>query len=148
VARLIEARGLKCLRRSQAPWPAPVPAGAALLGDTMGEMAFYYAAADVALVGGSLRDFGGQNLIEACAAGTPVVVGPSTFNFAQAAADAVAAGAALQVRDADEALAAMSELCRHPGRLGAMQAAAREFAAAHRGATARTARIVVQLLRR
>lgn len=147
VARLVEAQGLKCLRRSQGPWPPELPAGAVLLGDTMGEMAFYYAAADVALIGGSLRDFGAQNLIEACAVGTPVVIGPSTFNFAQAAADAIAAGAALQVRDAGAALAAMEELCRAPARLGAMQAAAREFAGAHRGATGRTARMVLDLLR-
>jgi 3-deoxy-D-manno-octulosonic-acid transferase len=146
VARLIQAQGLACLRRSQGPWPASVAAGAVLLGDTMGEMALHYAAADVALIGGSLRNFGAQNLIEACAIGTPVVLGPSTFNFAQAAADAIAAGAALQVADADQALAAMNELCRHPERLRAMVAAARAFASAHRGATARVARMVRELL--
>jgi 3-deoxy-D-manno-octulosonic-acid transferase len=147
VARLIEERGFACLRRSRGPWPADVPAGAVLLGDTMGEMALYYAAADVALIGGSLRNFGAQNLIEACAIGTPVVLGPSTFNFAQAAADAMAAGAALQVRDADEALAAMDELCRDRDRLASMSAAARRFASTHRGATARVAAMVHTLLR-
>jgi len=146
VTRLIEAQGLVCLRRSQGQWPASVAAGAVLLGDTMGEMALYYGAADVALIGGSLRNFGAQNLIEACAVGTPVVLGPSTFNFAQAAADAIAAGAALQVADADQALAAMDELCRDPERLRSMGAAARAFADAHRGATARVARMVRELL--
>ncbi len=146
VARLIASRGLACLRRSQG-WPAEVPAGAVLLGDTMGEMALYYAAADVALIGGSLRNFGAQNLIEACAVGTPVVIGPSTFNFAQAAADAIAAGAAIPVRDADAALAAMAALCDDAPRRQAMQAAARRFAEAHRGATARTARMVIESLR-
>ena len=148
VAQLIEARGLRCLRRSHGAWPANVPADVVLLGDTMGEMALYYAAADVALIGGSLRNFGAQNLIEACAVGTPVVLGPSTFNFAQAAADALAAGAALQVRDADEALAAMDALCRDRDRLKAMGRAALEFAAAHRGATERVARMVRELLPR
>jgi 3-deoxy-D-manno-octulosonic-acid transferase len=148
VARLIEERGFVCLRRSRGPWPADVPPGAVLLGDTMGEMALYYAAADVTLIGGSLRNFGAQNLIEACAVGTPVVLGPSTFNFAQAAADALAAGAALQVRDADEALAAMDELCRDPERLRSMAVAALKFARAHRGATARVARMVHELLPR
>ena len=146
VAALIEGQGLACLRRSQGPWPADVPAGAVLLGDTMGEMALYYAAADVALIGGSLRDFGAQNLIEACAVGTPVVLGPSTFNFAQAAADAIGSGAALQVRDADEALAAMAALSQDRDRLERMRAAARAFAAAHRGATARIAAIARELL--
>jgi 3-deoxy-D-manno-octulosonic-acid transferase len=145
VAQLIEGRALACLRRSRG-WPSPLTAGAVLLGDTMGEMGLYYGAADVALIGGSLRNFGAQNLIEACAAGTPVVLGPSTFNFAQAAADAIAAGAALQVRDADEALAAMEALCRDAGRLASMQQAALRFAGAHRGATERIAAIVRELL--
>ena len=147
VARLIEDRGLACLRRSRGAWPDSVPAGAVLLGDTMGEMALYYAAADVALIGGSLRDFGAQNLIEACAIGTPVVLGPSTFNFAQAAADALAAGAALQVRDADEALAAMDALCTDRQALASRGEAAQRFAAAHSGATARVATMVRELLR-
>jgi 3-deoxy-D-manno-octulosonic-acid transferase len=146
VAQLIEARGLACLRRSRGQWPEQIPPTTVLLGDTMGEMALYYAAADVALIGGSLRNFGAQNLIEACAVGTPVVLGPSTFNFAQAAADAIGSGAALQVRDADEALAAMDGLCTDRGRLATMSGAARQFAAAHRGATARVARMVRELL--
>ncbi len=114
----------------------------------MGEMALYYAAADVALIGGSLLDFGAQNLIESCAAGTPVVLGPSTYNFAQVAADAVAAGAALQVRDADEAVAAMAALALDPDRRGRMRDAALAFAARHRGAAARIAALALALLRR
>jgi len=148
VARLIEAKGMACVRRSHGPWPADVPPGTVLLGDTMGEMALYYALADVALIGGSLLDFGAQNLIEACAVGTPVVLGPSTFNFAQVAADAVAGGAAVQVRDADAALATMEELCGNRNRLRAMSMAALDFARAHRGSTARVARIASELLAR
>jgi 3-deoxy-D-manno-octulosonic-acid transferase len=146
VAQLIEQKGFACLRRSRGAWPADVPAGAVLLGDTMGEMALYYATADVALIGGSLRDFGAQNLIEACAVGTPVVLGPSTFNFAQAAADAIAAGAALQLRDADEALAAMADICTDGDRLASMRRAALDFATAHRGATAGVARMIRELV--
>lgn len=148
VARLIEAKGMTCVRRSRGPWPAAVPVGAVLLGDTMGEMALYYALADVALIGGSLLDFGAQNLIEACAVGTPVVLGPSTFNFAQVALDAVAVGAAVQVRDADAALAAMAELCGDPERLHAMSMAALDFSRAHRGSTARVVKIATELLAR
>jgi 3-deoxy-D-manno-octulosonic-acid transferase len=145
VARLVEAQRFACLRRSRDSWQAPPPA-AVLLGDTMGEMALYYAAADVALIGGSLRNYGAQNLIEACAAGTPVVLGPSIFNFAQAAADALAAGAARQVQDADEALAAMAAITADAGQRQRMAAAALAFAAAHRGATAKVAGMVRELL--
>jgi 3-deoxy-D-manno-octulosonic-acid transferase len=52
-----------------------------LLGDSMGEMFAYYAACDCAFIGGSLLPLGGQNLIEACALGKPVLVGEHTFNF-------------------------------------------------------------------
>ena len=68
----------------------------------MGEMFAYYAACDIAFIGGSLLPFGGQNLIEACAVGKPVLIGPHTYNFAQATELAVASGAALQVGDANE----------------------------------------------
>jgi 3-deoxy-D-manno-octulosonic-acid transferase len=146
VARLIEEAGMRCLRRSRGQWAERVPPGALLLGDTMGEMAMYYAAADVALIGGSLRDLGAQNPIEACAVATPVVVGPSTFNFAQVVADALAAGAAVQVRDANEALATMDALTRDSSRLEAMRAAALRFAQTHRGATARVAALIEELL--
>lgn len=135
VARLIAARGLKFQRRTE---DAPVsPDTRVLLGDTLGEMFAYYGAADVALIGGSLLPFGGQNLIEACALGVPVLIGPHTFNFAQAAEDALAAGAALRVQDAREALATACRLLADAATRAAMGEAARRFAAAHRGAADR-----------
>jgi 3-deoxy-D-manno-octulosonic-acid transferase len=80
VAQLIAARGLKFARRSAA---APVDTDCGIvLGDSMGEMAAYYRASDAAFVGGSLLPYGGQNLIEACAAGVPVLVGPYTNSSA------------------------------------------------------------------
>ena len=142
VARLIEARGFVCARRSAGAFTAPPANGTILLGDSMGEMAMYYAAADLALIGGSLLPFGAQNLIEACAVGTPVLLGPSTFNFMQAANDALAAGAALRVENAAQALLAFDQLSRDEVRRAAMAAAAREFAAAHRGATQRTVAMI------
>ncbi len=75
---------------------------AVVLGDSMGELFAYYAACDLAFVGGSLLPLGGQNLLEACAVGKPVIVGPYTFNFEEATRLAVDAGAALQVRDEQE----------------------------------------------
>ncbi|GMV60040.1 MAG: hypothetical protein AMXMBFR72_31330 [Betaproteobacteria bacterium] len=147
VAQLLAASGLRVARRSAfgATWPERIDAEV-LLGDSMGEMAMYYAAADVALIGGSLKPLGGQNLIEACACGCPVVVGPHMFNFEQATRDALDAGAAIQVDGADAALRAMAELASDPARLESMRAAALRFAQAHRGATARAAAIVEELL--
>ncbi len=80
---------------------------------------------------------GGQNLIEALAVGTPVVVGPHTFNFADAAEGAIAAGAALRVADADHLLATLAALLDDPVRRGAMGEAARNFHRLHRGASDR-----------
>jgi 3-deoxy-D-manno-octulosonic-acid transferase len=144
VAALVEARGLSLQRRSAA---RPVDANTRVwLGDSMGEMFAYYAAADVAFVGGSLLPYGSQNLIEACAVGTPVLLGPSTFNFAAAAADAIEAGAAKQVRDADELLAMAGELLGDAPRRRAMGDAGRAFAERHRGATARTLELIGKFL--
>lgn len=109
-----------------------------LLGDSMGEMFAWYGMADVAIIGGSLLSFGAQNLIEACAVGVPVVLGPSTYNFAEAAEQAIGAGAALRVADAAAALAAAVELLSDDDRRRRMSDAAHSFAAAHRGATQRT----------
>jgi 3-deoxy-D-manno-octulosonic-acid transferase len=90
-------------------------------------------------VGGSLLEYGAQNLIEACALGRPVIVGPSTFNFAQAAAEAVERGAAVAVRDAREALAQAEAIGADPARRDAMGRKALDFVAAHRGAVGRLA---------
>ena len=146
VGRLLAAGGLRVARRSALEAGAERIDADALLGDSMGEMAMYYAAADVALIGGSLKPLGGQNLIEACACGCPVVVGPHMYNFEQATRDALAAGAAIQVEDAAAALRAMAALNADSARLAAMRAAALRFAQAHRGATARAARLVAQAL--
>ncbi|HJV61059.1 MAG TPA: 3-deoxy-D-manno-octulosonic acid transferase, partial [Albitalea sp.] len=101
VQALIEAAGLRAVRRSG--WNgAAQPSDEALhadawLGDSMGEMPLYYALAQVALLGGSFAPLGGQNLIEAAACGCPIVMGPHTFNFAEASQLSQAAGAAIRV---------------------------------------------------
>ena len=135
VVELLRSRGVPFVRRSD---NAPVPADiGVVLGDSMGEMLAYYAAADLAFVGGSLLPLGGQNLLEALAAGTPVLIGPHTFNFADATAGAVVAGAALRVADTDALVGAVRELFRDPARRDAMREAAHAFHAAHRGAADR-----------
>jgi len=144
VAAMLSRRGLACVRRSG---NAAVPAGCGfVLGDTMGEMFAYYGAADLAWVGGSLLPYGAQNLIEACAMGTPVLIGPSTFNFAQAAELAIEAGAAVQVSNADELIGEVARLVADPATRRRMSEAGAAFIVAHQGATARTMGIVERLV--
>jgi 3-deoxy-D-manno-octulosonic-acid transferase len=116
------------------------------LGDTMGEMAFYFAAADVAVIGGSFAPLGGQNLIEALAVGTPVVAGPSMFNFAEATRLAVKAGAAVQAPDAAAAIGLSLSLLADTDKRERMSAAGRALCEAHRGATERHLRACLRLL--
>jgi 3-deoxy-D-manno-octulosonic-acid transferase len=145
VAALMRSRGIEFVRRSEA---RPVPPGCHYaLGDSMGEMTAYYAAADLAFVGGSLVPFGAQNLIEACAIGTPVAIGPSTFNFAQAVDEAVKAGAAIQVPDADALVRESARLLADASARRRMGDAGKRFCAAHRGATERTMALVEPLVR-
>ncbi len=113
-----------------------------VLGDSMGEMFAYYAACDVAFVGGSLLSLGGQNLLEACSAGKPVIVGPHTFNFEEATEEAIEAGAALKVVDAAQAVTVALELLQNPSRARTMGEAGRRFIEAHRGATERTLTLI------
>jgi 3-deoxy-D-manno-octulosonic-acid transferase len=136
VARLLQVRGLRFRRRSDAR-----PVGLetrVVLGDSMGELFAYYLACDVAFVGGSLLPLGGQNLLEACAAGVPVVIGPHTFNFVEATRLAVDAGAALQVADATELGIALATLLGDNAQRTSMGAAGRALMVQHQGATART----------
>lgn len=160
VAALVEKAGLRLERRSGWAPAAQVASGAGvlgdvpalpaevnvLLGDSMGELGAYYAAADLAFIGGSLLPLGGQNLIEACAVGVPVLIGPHVFNFTQATADAVAAGAAVQVQDPADLARALRELFNDRARRLAMGGAASAFAARHRGATARTVDVLMAVL--
>ena len=153
VASLVQARGFGLLRRSQGgPWPPAAPAGESggqatvWLGDSLGEMALYYGLADVALLGGSFEPLGGQNLIEAAACGCPVLMGPHTFNFAEAAELALAAGAAQRLDTMDQAVMAAQALAAQPVRQQAMAEAARRFASAHAGAAQRTVAAIRALL--
>ena len=136
VARLAAERGLAVQRRSEQA--AVAATTQVLIGDSMGEMFAFYAAADIAFIGGSLLDFGSQNLIEAAACGTPILLGPSTRNFADAAREAVACGAALSVSSADDLVMQVNGLLSNARRRQAMGAAGRAFAERHRGATALT----------
>jgi 3-deoxy-D-manno-octulosonic-acid transferase len=144
VASLLVMRKFRFARRSE---DGRVAADCSIvLGDSMGEMTAYYRACDVAFVGGSLLAYGGQNLIEACAAGVPVLVGPYTYNFTQAAASAIAAGAALRVERAEDAVRQARLLLADPGARERMGRAGVSFCATHRGAAQRTLALCEQLL--
>ena len=147
VAALIEQHGFTVARRSAWADGPPVTGPVIWLGDSLGEMALYYGLADVALLGGSFEPLGGQNLIEAAACACPVVMGPHTFNFAEAAELAVLAGAAQRVPDLAQAVAVAQTLVSDPAAHSAMVRAAAEFASAHRGAVDKTSSAVLALLR-
>ena len=144
VAEMVKARGLSLMRRSALP--ASCNGARVVLGDSMGEMFAYCAASDLAFIGGSLLPLGGQNLIEACALGKPVLIGPHTFNFLKVSADAVASGAALRVRDANHLMGVAAELLNdEPARLRMGQQAL-AFSNQHRGATAHTIALLSYLI--
>lgn len=144
--RFDEVAALAQSRRSRGEPPSPQQR--VYLGDTMGEMSFYYGAADVAVIGGSFVPLGGQNLIEALAAGTPVVTGPSMYNFAEATRLAVEAGAAIQSADAGGAIRRAMELLSRPEIRNTMAQAGQKLCEAHRGATARHLKTCLELLKK
>ena len=140
VADLLQASGLPWQRRSQwsedlAHLSAPQEAGL-VLGDSVGEMPLYYGAASVALLGGSFAPLGGQNLIEACACSCPVVMGPHTFNFEQAAEWAINAQAGLLCTDMETAMAKALAIAIDRQLQQQMSQAAQLFASSHQGAVA------------
>ncbi len=141
VATLVAERGWSVSRRSQ--WVDGPDADASAevsvwLGDSLGEMAMYYALSDVALLGGSFAPLGGQNLIEATACGCPVIMGPHTFNFAEAAQLAQEAGAALRVEDMAQAVTTALQMVKVKPHENAHVQACLTFSQAHRGAAQRT----------
>jgi 3-deoxy-D-manno-octulosonic-acid transferase len=148
VARELETAEIRFVRKSRTEDLLQIsPDTQVLLGDTMGEMSFYCALADLTVMGGSFGNFGSQNLIEPAAAGSPVILGPSTFNFAKVAEDALKVKAALQVDDAASAIRLASELFAS-GRLPGMREDAMRFAGAYTGAAEKMFERLDQLWKR
>jgi 3-deoxy-D-manno-octulosonic-acid transferase len=147
VAALIRASGLTVLLRSEVDLDAADLHNridlktAVVLGDSMGEMPLYFSASDLVVMGGSLMPLGGQNLIEACAAGCPVILGEHTFNFQQASQDAIDCGAAMRAQGNGSLVgnlaAAMSRILQDQRQRQAMREAALRYANNYRGATTR-----------
>ena len=147
VAALITQHGFKVSKRSV--WlnqPDASDSNTIWLGDSLGEMALYYGMSDVTLLGGSFAPLGGQNLIEAAACACPVVIGPSVFNFSEAASLAIESGAAFAVDSMPQAVDVACTLVENTDSLGLARTAALQFANSHQGAAEKTAAAVVQLL--
>lgn len=136
VAQLIQAQGWRYQRRSSGQ--AVSADSQVWLGDSMGELFAYYRMSDVAVIGGSLLPFGGQNLIEAAAVGCPVIVGPHSWNFSEISQTAIACGAAVQVVAEPWALTtSVVTLLGDAGQRLRMQTAGVAFGQRYRGATQR-----------
>lgn len=150
VATMLEEFQLNYVRRSsldidQAELPIS-EATQVLLGDSMGEMYMYYAASDVAFVGGSLVELGGHNLIEAFAMRKPVLTGPHTFNFSEITEQAIAANCAIRTKDAEHVLRLAQNLIDDSASRNTMGEQAHAFFLRHQGATARTMQVIARLL--
>lgn len=143
IAEQVQRAGFTLGRRSTGLPEEPLDVW---LGDSMGEMVAYYSMADIALIGGSLLPFGGQNLIEAAACGTPIIVGPHTYNFAAAADTAILMGAAQRLSDIDAAAIAeaVERLIGNPTLRDEAANATATFVQKATGATTRTLTLIHQ----
>ena len=120
--------------------------GGVMLGDSMGEMSFYYALSDIVIMGGSLLPLGGQNFIEACALGRPIILGEHTFNFQQASDDVIDSRAAIRIADVDDLVKAMDLLLTNHQVKEKMSTNALDFANQHTGATKKIVAVVLEAL--
>ena len=139
----------KVLRRSSIndqEFSEAINHGAVILGDSMGEMSFYYALSDIVIMGGSLLPLGGQNFIEACALGRPIILGEHTFNFQQASADVIDARAAIRITDIADLVKAMDLLLANHQVKEEMSTNALDFANQHTGATKKIVTTVLEAL--
>ena len=144
VHALCTRAGWQVQRRSAGAGPAV--AEEVLLGDTMGELLLLYGSATVAVVGGSLVEHGGHNVLEAAAWGVPVVTGPYMTNFATVSDLLTAAGAMIMLEDPDRLGACLLDLLEDSGRCQQMGAAGQQVVADNRGARRRLLALVEERL--
>jgi 3-deoxy-D-manno-octulosonic-acid transferase len=114
--------------------------------DTLGELLRFYAAADVAFVGGSLVPIGGHNVLEPAALSVPVIVGPKMFNFADITVSLMEAGAVVQIAEADELGAAVTRLLIDPALRETIGRAGRAAFEREQGGVLRTLGIIGRVL--
>ena len=150
VWRLIEETGMPAERRSRlaaldhAGHPQALGAVQVFLGDSMGEMFLYLAAADVAFVGGSLAPVGGHNILEPAALGLPVLFGTHMHNFVAARELLLERGAAIEITDAPSLAAEIGELLSDKAKCRVMGAAGEHAVAGNRGALERLLAVLEQ----
>jgi len=145
VAKLCQLRGFRIERRS-ARQDGVASDTEILLGDTMGELLLFHAAADVSYIGGSLVPLGGQNLLEAAAVGTPVVFGPHMFNFSDISRMALERGVARQVQNVTELAQTVGDYLTDPELRRVAGAAGRRMIEDNRGALAKTLALLPRIL--
>lgn len=133
IARKTARRDLICVRRTEEVVEL-TPDVDVYLGDTMGELSLMYACSDVAFVGGSLEPHGGQNILEPCALGVPVVFGPHMFNFPDISRWTIKENAGQMVQNSRELEEAVGELLRNPSLRDEMGGNGLALIEAHRGA--------------
>ena len=144
VAELIDSYGLAYVTRSSGA--VADRNTTVFLGDTMGELTTFYAAADVAFVGGSLAAIGGHNLLEPVALGVPVITGPHNENAADICALLVACGAASVASDAAGLAAEVCRLFADPAERQRRGADGQAAIAANCGALARLQKLIDPLI--
>jgi 3-deoxy-D-manno-octulosonic-acid transferase len=142
VCALCQEAGWKVVRRSSGR--PPDPSDDILLGDTMGELVLLLSTASVAVIGGSLVEHGGHNVLEAAAWGVPVVTGPHMFNFAEISALLSEAGGMIQLDDPAELGRCLLLLLQDPGRCRKMGEAGQRVVADNRGAKQRLLNLVAE----
>ncbi len=113
-----------------------------LLGDTMGELLFLYALADVALVGGSLIEHGGHNMLEPIALAKPTLTGLHYFNFLEIAEQLLEAGALHAIADTQQLAQAVAELWSNPEQAQLMCQAGQQVLQRNQGALQRLLDII------
>ncbi|TVP45520.1 MAG: DUF1499 domain-containing protein [Gemmatimonadales bacterium] len=145
VEALALGRGFRVWRRSRGPAGTERPDVVIL--DTVGELAGLYGLGAVAVVGRSFRMGGGQNPLEPMAHGVPVVYGPRMENFRQIARQAEAGGAAIRCAGDEELIPTLARVLREPGLHAAMAEAGPRILREHRGASERSARLIIEAAR-
>jgi 3-deoxy-D-manno-octulosonic-acid transferase len=146
VARKTARRGLKIVRRTEGGSEVAADVDV-YLGDTMGELSLLYASSDVAFVGGSLEPFGGQNILEPCALGVPVLFGPHMFNFPDISKWTIREGAGLMVHSSKELITELRSLLGNASRRDSMGRCGLDFIEAHRGALDKNIELFTPILK-
>jgi 3-deoxy-D-manno-octulosonic-acid transferase len=145
VERQVRRAGFNVLLRSEQSYDIN-PEIDVIVGDTMGELQLFFAAVDIAFIGGSLVPTGGHNLLEAAAAGTPVIIGPHTFNFREITRLAVERGHTVQINHAGELAGAVAAWIDHPERRAKAGEAGQQLVTENKGALAGNIELISRLL--